>query len=52
MNAFTPYETKTILTYLKRQHAIKRKAEKQIDQMREELDRRHVMSKNYVYTTN
>ena len=43
MNAFTPYETKTILTYLKRQHAIKREAEKQINYLREEIERRQAL---------
>ena len=49
MNPFTPYQTKTILTYLKRQHAVKRKAEQQINYLREELERRHVTSKKDVY---
>ena len=51
MNPFTPYETKTIKTLLKRQHAVKRKAEKQIDQMREEIERRHLVSKKNVHIT-
>ena len=43
MNPYSPYETKTILTYLKRQHAVKRKAEKQIEYLREEIERRQAL---------